>query len=91
MSEHLNTTASGRGFDRMPDIPSEYGGHVSVYESSSAEGPHIWLKTVEEMPGKPLAEASVYLTAENAWKLSEQLQMLVREHYQGDATPEWVR
>lgn len=91
MSDHLNTTTSERGFDYLPDIPSEYGGHVSAYESSSAEGPHIWLKMVEEMPGKPPVEATVHLTAENAWKLSEQLQKLVREHYHGDATPEWAR
>ncbi|GAA0494138.1 hypothetical protein Ade02nite_20650 [Paractinoplanes deccanensis] len=91
MSDHLTPTTSGRGFGYLPKIPSEYGGHVAVHESSSAEGPHIWLRATEEMPGKEPVQAAIHLTAESAWRLSEQLQKLVREHYQGDATPEWAR
>jgi len=34
--------------------------------------------------------ATAHLTAHDAWLLSEQLQLLVREHYQGDARPEWA-
>lgn len=91
MTDHLTVTTSGRGFDAMPDIPSEYGGFVSVYESSSAEGPHIWLKAVEQMSGRPEKEAALHLTAENAWRLADQLRQLVRDHYQGDALPDWAR
>ncbi len=91
MTDHLTPVTSDRGFDFLPDIPSEYGGHVAVSESSSAEGPHVWLRSGEEMPGQPERKTAIHLTAENAWRLSEQLQKLVREHYQGDATPEWVR
>jgi hypothetical protein len=58
MTDHLAATTSDRGFDSMPDIPSEYGGHVSVYESSAASGPHIWLKATEAMHGRPEVEAA---------------------------------
>lgn len=88
MTDHLTTTTSDRGFDAYPPIPSEYGGEVSVYESSAASGPHIWLRAREAMRGQPEVEAALHLTAENAWRLSEQLRALVRDHYKGDATPE---
>lgn len=87
MSDHLNITTSPRGFDRMPEIPGEYGGEVAVYESSAASGPHVWLKARESSG----SAATVHLTAENAWRLADQLRALVRDHYQGDATPEWAR
>ncbi len=91
MSDHLTASTSERGFDAYPAIPSEYGGGVYVQESSSAEGPHIWLRATEAMPGRPEVKAALHLTAENAWRLAEQLQRLVREHYQGDARPEYAR
>lgn len=91
MTDHLTVTTSPRGFDHLPTIPSEYGGYASVYESSAADGPHIWLKAVETMHGRPEESATMHLTAENAWKLADQLRLLVREHYQGDATPEWAQ
>lgn len=70
----------------MPAINGAFAGEpngdeVSVYESSSAEGPHLWLN---------VTDSPVHLTAENAWRLSDQLRELVRNHYQGDATPEWA-
>lgn len=35
---------SDRGFfQHLRDFPTEYGNKVSVYESSSAEGPKVWL------------------------------------------------
>lgn len=88
MTDHLNATTSDRGFDAYPPIPSEYGGEVRVYESSAASGPHIWLRATEAMHGKPVVDTAVLLTAENAWRLSKQLRALVRDHFQGDATPE---
>nr|WP_221374483.1 hypothetical protein [Actinoplanes polyasparticus] len=93
MTDHLTAETSDRGFDFLPDIPSEYGGHVEVSESSAASGPHIWLRAYEDMRSgvRPPVQAAMHLTAENAWRLAEQLQKLVREHYQGDATPEWAR
>jgi hypothetical protein len=91
-ADHLTASTSGRGFKRLPDIPGEYGGSISVYESSAARGPHVWLQvTVPVDPARPdgrTVEVPVHLAAENAHRLAEQLLLLVREHYQGDATPE---
>lgn len=88
--EHLQPTISDRGFARLPDIPSEYGGYVSVYESSAASGPHIWLHAEAPVnlnePTGPTHEVTLHLTAENAWKLADQLRLLVRNHYQGDVS-----
>jgi hypothetical protein len=89
-NEHLTTTTSDRGFDALPEIPGAYGGSIRVYESSAASGPHLWLNALERV-GAEGTQATMHLSAENAWRLSEQLQKLVREHYQGDATPEWAR
>ncbi len=92
MAEHLETITSDRGFDRLPPIPSTYAGDVRVYESSAADGPHIWLKAtapanLNEPEGRTV-EAPLHLTAENAWRLAGQVMMLVSAHYQGDARPE---
>src|SRR4051812_2936152 len=89
-ADHTEITTSDRGFAHMPLIPSEYGGHAPVWESSAADGPRLWLRAHECMYGQPPADAAVHLTAEDAWRLSDQLRALVRNHYQGDATPEWV-
>lgn len=89
--EHLETTTTDRGFDHLPPIPSEYGGEVRVSESSAAFGPHVWLRATcpadLNRPGGPTVEAPMHLTAENAWKVAEQLMYLVKNHYQGDASP----
>lgn len=81
---HLTKVYSDRGFARLPEIPSEYNGNVSVYESSSAEGPHVWLRAAEAMPGKASEDVALHLTADNAARLGEQLLLLTRDHYQGD-------
>lgn len=84
MSEHLTVETSDRGFDALPPIPSEYGGDVRAYESSAASGPHIWLAATAKNGGL----VRIHLTAENAWRLAEQLRYLVEHHYQGDARPD---
>jgi hypothetical protein len=92
--DHLAVETSDRGFDRLPAIPSAYGGNVRVYESSAAMHPHIWLTATApenlNRPDGPTLEAPMHLTAEDAWKLADQLRYLVRNHYQGDAVPEWI-
>ena len=41
------TTYSDRGFaQELRDMPTECGHTVSVYESSSASGPHLWLDVI---------------------------------------------
>lgn len=93
-SGHLTATTSERGFARLPPIRSEYGGEARAYESSAASEPHIWLNVECPVdlndPSGPTKEAVMHFTADNAWRLAEQLQHLVRNHYHGDATPEWV-
>lgn len=86
-NDHLEVTRSERGFARLPEIPGGHGGNVAAYESSAASGPHVWLRVVENGGGA----ATAHLTAENAWRLADQLRALVRDHYQGDATPDWAQ
>ncbi len=79
-------TVTGRGFQRHAPVPSEYGGHVEVYESSAASGPHIWLN-VEcpanlNDPAGAFKEAVAHLTLDNATLLRDQLTQLIENHYQ---------
>lgn len=94
MTDHLAPTTTDRGFDHMPAIPSQYGGHVMVYESSAAMSPHVWLRLLYpadlNRPEGPKLDGVAHLTAEDAWRLADQLRALVRNHYQGDAMPEWA-
>ena len=91
---HLVPTKSDRGFTRLPPIIGNYGGDAQVYESSGASRPLVWL-AVRESPegtrprGGP-AEVSVHLTADDAWRLADQLRWLVEHHYQGNARPAWA-
>jgi hypothetical protein len=71
----------------MPAIVGENGITVRVYESSNAEGPHLWLRLT--MPDDPVTDSAVELTITQAWQLAEQLVLLVTDHYQGDARPSW--
>lgn len=96
MSDHLTPTQSSRGFATLPDIAAAYGGHATVRESSSAEGPHLWLTVVEPKDLNAWAtgdrsagtqEATLHLSADSAWKLKEQLEYALEHHYQGDARP----
>lgn len=85
---HLEKAVTPRGFAHLPNIPSEYGGHVSVSESSAASGPHVWLRATAPVdlnnPDGPTHEVPMHLTADNARRLAEQLLLVVREHDQGD-------
>lgn len=85
-SAHLTPVITDRGFAHLPEIVSDYGGSVRVYESSAAEHPAIWL-TVEGKPGLvPSAETvsvPMHLSVEAATQLAEQIQHLVSHHYQG--------
>lgn len=89
--QHTEPTMSDRGFATMPALNTTEGAHeggeILAYESSSAEEAAIWVRT--EVPGHEVAYA--HLSAENAWRLSDQLRTLVRNHYYGDSTPEWAR
>lgn len=84
--DHLIATRSDRGFLRLPAIPSLYGGHVEVYESSGAESPRVWLRAVAPTnlnePDSAKVEAPIHLTVEAAAQLAQQLLFLVEHHYQ---------
>ena len=69
---------SERGFaQHLRDFPTDYGALVSVYESSSAEGPKCWLKIEQPEPeygGQlPKAEAVAHMTLEQAVKIRDAL------------------
>jgi hypothetical protein len=82
----LTPQVSDRGFTSLPALPSTYGGEVRAYESSSAEGPHIWLNVScpEDLNNRSgvMKEAVAHMTAEDAKRLGEQLLYLVEFHYQ---------
>lgn len=90
---HLAVTKSDRGFARLPSIPSSYGGQADVYESSVASRPHIWMNVTSPVdlndPTGEMKEATMHFTVEDAWRLSQQLQFLVINHYHGDSA--WGR
>ncbi|WP_328344656.1 hypothetical protein [Micromonospora sp. NBC_00421] len=87
---HLNRIKTERGFTILPDIPSQYGGWISVSESSAASGPHVWVRATApadlNAPNGPMVEAPLHLTADNARRLAEQLLLTVDEHYRADGT-----
>lgn len=82
--QHLEPIASARGFVALPALAATYGGEIRVYESSAASGPHLWINSTD----KDGREVTLHVTAETAWKFAEQIITAVRNHYQGNATPE---
>jgi hypothetical protein len=75
-----------RGFKHYAPIPSRYGGHIRVYESSLADSPHIWVMVTAPVdlnnPGGETHEAPAHLALENAIRLRDQLTHLIDNHYQ---------
>lgn len=81
----MKHTISDRGFKYMKPIVSSREETVRVYESSAADGPHIWLNVkfvASEHVYNTSGEAHAHLTLEEARKLSAQLKWLIRNHYQ---------
>jgi len=86
MSETPEPEVSARGFQHHEPVPSGYGGHVQVSESSAAFVPHIWVRTtcpsnLNDPESAPI-EAVAHLTLENATLLRDQLTQLIENHYQ---------
>lgn len=77
-AEHLEPIWDDRGFKHMPKISDPNGGTVRVAESSAAWAPRIWLSL--EPCG--LDRATVHLSLEDAERLRDQLDYLIRNHYQ---------
>lgn len=70
---HLVPTPSLRGFNSMPTLVTAYGEKVRLYESSAADGPHVWLA---------VNDASAHMTLAQLQKLIDQAQWLIANHYQ---------
>lgn len=87
---HLRHETTGRGCGYFPALPNEYGGaeDVSARELSNAEYAGIWLD-VAGMGDKrgEAVKVTANLTAGTAWRLAEQLAILVATHYHGDQRP----
>ena len=76
---HLEPIWTDRGFKHMPAIQGRDEDEVvKVYESSAADGPHVWLRVEEDR----VSYASAHLTLEHAAELRDQLDYLIRNHYQ---------
>jgi len=79
-------TVSDRGFRHAEPISSEYGGEIRVYESSAADGPHLWVRTKcpEDLnkPDGPQIEAVAHLALHDALWLASQIISLAANHYQ---------
>lgn len=79
-------TITNRGFARFDEIPSTYGGSIRVYESSNAEGPHLWVRTESPVdlnqPWGDMKEGVAHLRLEDARLLRDQLTWLIDHHYQ---------
>ncbi len=79
---------SERGFDRLPEIKTDYGDTVSVYESSAAKGPHLWLR-IDRHPMTPeqikihhdflLTGTTAHLSLEQAQEIADQLLVMIEK------------
>lgn len=85
-----------RGFKHMESVPGYYGGEGRLYESSGST-PSVWLQIEEPNSLNNWAagdksggthEATLLLTAENAWKLKQQIEWLLENHFLGDLRPQ---
>lgn len=89
MTDHLTPTKTDRGFTHLPPVQAHWGGQdtgtVTLCESSAAEGPHLWLHAeAAEGFGTPAERVSMHLPLAEAAKLRDQLDFLIKHHYQGD-------
>jgi hypothetical protein len=84
-------TYSDRGFARWEPVSASYGAEINVYESSAAEGPHIWINIaadchLEEPPrdhpsvpyGIATGSAAAHLSMEQAHELRDKLDAAIR-------------
>lgn len=91
---HLISHRTERGFAHLPwiidDTPNpEHRTTVKVYESSSADGPHVWLALEGQPNPQPTVRGvTAHLHAHAAWQVAEQLMHTVLDHYQGAEIPD---
>lgn len=80
----------------MPPIIGVYDSHVRLYESSAADGPHVWLAITSNKKNYDDCHPSLtaHLELTELVKLGEQIDWLKKHHYQGGIidparTPWW--
>jgi hypothetical protein len=90
----MRPSLTNRGFKHMPPFEVGYGGRLAVYESSTADAPHVWINAVmKKHPGDPRSEkisVSMHLQLDDVDMLIDQLLWLRDNHYQrpeGDRYP----
>jgi len=88
--------SSSRGFGYLPSLTCGYGSKIEVHESSSAHGPHLWLRIRQPSDLNEMGlcnargqkyegewqDAAAHLPVEVAEALIDQLRAVIDGHYQ---------
>lgn len=84
--EHMRPLLSNRGFKYMPVVEVDYDGRFTAHESSSADGPALWMNAVmKKHPGDPRSEkisVSLLVSLDRVDMIIDQLKWLRDNHYQ---------
>lgn len=76
----IEPTETPRGFHDYADFVDTYGINVRVRESSSAEGPHLWVFTKStDRPGTPESDGVTHLNVEQAKLLRDAIDYWLNE------------
>jgi hypothetical protein len=76
----IEITTSPRGFYRYGEPWKDtHGNSVSVYESSSAMGPHVWVRIDGSEGHNGSGDATAHLNPEQARTLREQLDVFLNQ------------
>jgi len=70
MAKDFEITTSARGFEHYGSTETAYRNTVSVYESSAASGPHLWLSIDDD--------ATAHMTLEQAKEIRDRLDFAIR-------------
>lgn len=88
-----NYKLSDRGFKQYEPVRTAYGHDVTVYESSAASSPHLWLRIEESDESHRMGmheeagNMGAHLTLEQAAEIRDQLDAAIKNHYQSDGEP----
>ena len=74
-------TTSDRGFRAFGPVTTAHGDTVQITESSAANGPHLWLNTINGSDGD---NVTAHLTLAAAEQIRDQLTWFLENHYQVD-------
>lgn len=85
-ADHLTPTVTDRGFRHMPPLRCPNGDQIRLHESSAAGAPHAWLAVKSDGH-----EQVAHVDANTLWQLREQIDLLLKHHFLGDARPTTLR